>query len=242
MPGYEPQAFMHNRYVPLLLFSRLLFRPVFVCGFVDCCHATLRRLRLCIGVSCVIIIIIMTLCCHRRRSHWDCESYASVILLSFSDPCRMVLSIPCGEGAIRVYERPRGGGPEPQMKYQAAFTAGTGTRLWGGLSTSIWSIVASLWPKLKFKKKTLLCLIIAGAKFILKNRATVTYTKEFLYRKCSIWRTVWVFFLQGNGSMYLQFWKCIKLKYITKSSMVEIHTDNFNIYIQSWFECNTINA
>ena len=87
----------------------------------------------------------------------------------------MVLSIPCGEGAIRVYERPRGGGPEPQMKYQAAFIAGTGTRLWGGLSTSILSIVASLWSKLKLKQEQTNVVWVEALKLIEKVQPAMSH-------------------------------------------------------------------
>ena len=75
--------------------------------------------------------------------------------LSFSDPCRMVLSIPCGGGAIRVYERPRAGGSEPQVRFRAAFGGNKHfeTRLWGAWSTSMRSAVASLLPKLKLKQE-----------------------------------------------------------------------------------------
>ena len=67
----------------------------------------------------------------------------------------MVLSIPCGQGTIRLYERltGRGDGYEPQVEYRAAFTACRNTRLWGAWSTSIQSTVASLLPKLKLNKE-----------------------------------------------------------------------------------------
>ena len=73
MPGYEPQAFMGNRLERVLLCDVHCFSPLFVCGFVDDCHATLRRLRtydsgtvfsfakVCTGVRCVISIIIIVI-------------------------------------------------------------------------------------------------------------------------------------------------------------------------------------
>ena len=66
----------------------------------------------------------------------------------------MVLSIPCGRGAIRVhmYDRPRGGRSEPQVLYRAVFTARTQKRLWGS-GKSIRSSVASLLPKLELKQE-----------------------------------------------------------------------------------------
>ena len=65
----------------------------------------------------------------------------------------MVLSIPCRDGAIRVYERAKGGGYEPQVEYRAAFwTASTKKRLWGAWAPTIRSTLASLLPKMKLKQ------------------------------------------------------------------------------------------
>ena len=104
-------------------------------------------------ILCVLIII--TMCCYRRRSNRDCEWYSSLIFISLSDPCKMSLplAIPCGHGAIRVYERPCRNSYEPQNQYRAAFIVAVGQRFWGVWSASITNTVESLLSKLKLKQE-----------------------------------------------------------------------------------------
>ena len=71
----------------------------------------------------------------------------------------MVLSIPCGDTAIRVYDRPCRKGLTSKVQYRSEFYERTGKvsksprgkRLWGAWTTSIRSTVASLLPRLKLK-------------------------------------------------------------------------------------------
>ena len=75
----------------------------------------------------------------------------------------MVLSIPCGDTAIRVYERPspKKRKSTSKVEYRAEFFERTGTvsicppgkRLWGAWATSIRSTVASLLPKLELEQQ-----------------------------------------------------------------------------------------
>ena len=84
MPGYEPQAFMSNRLERVLLCDVHCFSPLFVCGFVDDCHATLRRLRMydCATVFSFAEKVHRSLLCYqhhhychsvnfRRRDHYE---------------------------------------------------------------------------------------------------------------------------------------------------------------------------
>ena len=108
-------------------------------------------LSFCLRIPFVVFII--TRCYHRRGSHLDCESFASIIVTSCINPCSMVLSLPCGQGSVRVHERPRSGGSEPPVAYRAAYNVGWKKKIWGKWSTSIKSTIASLLPKLKLKKE-----------------------------------------------------------------------------------------
>ena len=71
----------------------------------------------------------------------------------------LVLSIPCGDTTIRVYDRPCRKASTSKVEYRAGFYERTGTvsksprgkRLWGAWTTSIRSTVASLLPRLKLK-------------------------------------------------------------------------------------------
>ena len=68
----------------------------------------------------------------------------------------MVLSIPCGLSAIRVYQRPKKRGSNPQLEYRAAQilyrSYGRCVRLWGPWATSISITVTSLLQKSKLKQ------------------------------------------------------------------------------------------
>ena len=73
----------------------------------------------------------------------------------------MVLSIPCGDTAIRVYDRPSRKASTSKVEYRAAFHERTGLvsksppgkRLWGTWATSIRSTVAGLLPRLKLEQE-----------------------------------------------------------------------------------------
>ena len=73
----------------------------------------------------------------------------------------MVLYVPCGDTAIRVYERPSKKPSTSKVEYRAEFCERTGTvsksppgkRLWGAWATSIRSTVASLLLKVKLEQE-----------------------------------------------------------------------------------------
>ena len=68
---------------------------------------------------------------------------------------RMVLSIPCGTGAIRLYERPRGTGCKRVVLYRAAWSAPckSAERVWGSPAKSIEAALGSIFGKLKVRKE-----------------------------------------------------------------------------------------
>ena len=97
----------------------------------------------------IIIIVILLF------SRDYCKSEPKITFGAFSYPCRMVFGISCGDGEIRVYtfkvRQKQRGGYEPQDEYRAAYIASKQPRVFGAMSTSLRSAVASLLPKLKLK-------------------------------------------------------------------------------------------
>ena len=80
---------------------------------------------------------------------------AAQVSFSLSDLRKMILSIPCGIGAIRFYERPRGTGCKRVVLYRAAWSAPykSAERVWGKPAKSIEAALGSIFGKMKVRKE-----------------------------------------------------------------------------------------
>ena len=104
----------------------------------------------------------------------------------------MVLSIPCGRGAIRVYKQPRGKGCGRVVGYRAAWSAPRGKgcgRVFGNPAKSLQGALESLFGRMKVSKEEREAAWSEVSKHADKDKPAISH-KSRLTR----WRSTVVFF------------------------------------------------